>query len=168
MKTGLPKVFDMVEQICAKHATDKGIIHTHSNAITKSLMLRLTDDRFIFREPGVDNESIINTHTNSTDPSVIVSPSMSFGVDLKGDLARFQIIIKAPFMTLADERVSRLMKADYQWYVNHMLCNVIQSCGRGVRSVDDYCVTYILDGNITENIIRNADKLPKYFIKRFI
>ena len=49
-----------------------------------------------------------------------------------------------------------------------MLCSVIQSCGRGVRSKKDYCTTYILDGAIVESVVKNKHKLPKYFIDRFL
>jgi Rad3-related DNA helicase len=37
---------------------------------------------------------------------------MGYGVDLKDDLARFQIIIKAPYLPMKEKRVERLMKID--------------------------------------------------------
>jgi Rad3-related DNA helicase len=52
--------------------------------------------------------------------------------------------------------------------MNKMLSSLIQSCGRGIRSQKDHCVTYILDGSIIEQIIRNKAKIPKYFIDRFM
>ena len=93
---------------------------------------------------------------------------MIFGVDLKDDLARFQIIVKAAFLPLGDNRIKRLFDEDKDWYTNQMLINLVQACGRGVRSKDDHCVTYILDGNIYQAVITNKDKLPKHFIDRFI
>ena len=63
---------------------------------------------------------------------------------------------------------SNIMKDDFNWYMNKMLCSVIQSCGRGVRSKEDYCTTYILDGAIVESVVNNKHKLPKYFIDRFL
>ena len=57
---------------------------------------------------------------------------MSHGVDLKDDLARFQIIVKAPYLPTKDKRIEKLMKDDFNWYSNKMLCSLIQSCGRGV------------------------------------
>jgi Rad3-related DNA helicase len=96
-----------------------------------------------------------------------VSPSLAFGIDLKDDLARFQVIMKAAYMPLGDERIKRLFKEDGDWYQNKMLNNVIQACGRGVRSKSDKCVTYILDKCITDAILKNRSKLPRYFLKRF-
>jgi Rad3-related DNA helicase len=43
----------------------------------------------------------------------------------------------------------------------------VQACGRGGRSKDDYCETYILDGSIFDAINRNKKKLPKFFLDRF-
>ena len=114
------------------------------------------------------NEVILEEHFNNTGPTVLISPSMSHGVDLKDDLARFQIIVKAPYLPTKDKRVEKLMKDDFNWYGNKMLCSLIQSCGRGVRSDKDHCTTYILDSAIVESIVNNRHKLPKYFLDRFL
>jgi len=167
MKRNLPKVVEQVKEICKFHKNDKGIIHTHNNTITKFLSQNLTDDRFLIREPGIRNELLLEEHLKNKEPTVLISPSMSHGVDLKDKLARFQIIVKAPFLPTKDKRIERLMKDDSHWYINKMLCSLIQACGRGIRSKKDHCITYILDGTIVENIIKNKHKLPKYFVERF-
>ena len=123
--------------------------------------------RFLCREAGVKNEEILELHEKAHAPTVLVSPSMTYGVDLKGDLAKFQIILKAPWLPTKEKRVEKMMKLDSQWYTNKMLCTLVQACGRGLRSKDDECVTYILDGSIVDVILRNRTKLPKYFLERF-
>ena len=168
MKKFLPKVLDSIKDICEHHKDEKGIIHTQNNSITSALSNVLVGNRYLYREPGVVNEEILNKHLISTEPTVLISPSMSHGVDLRDDLARFQIIVKAPFLPTKDVRIERLMKDDYDWYVNKMLCSLIQSCGRGIRSKQDHCITYILDANIAHNIVSNKHKLPKYFLNRFL
>jgi len=168
LKKNLPKVIDQIKRICEFHKDDKGIIHTHNNTITSFLSEKLVNKRFLIREPGVRNETILEHHTLNNDPTVLISPSMSHGVDLKDNLARFQIIVKAPYLPTKDKRIERLMKEDFNWYTNKMLCSLIQSCGRGVRSHKDHCITYILDGAIVESVVNNRHKLPKYFIDRFL
>lgn len=168
MQKYLPRVIKQVKEICEHHKDEKGIIHTQTNAITKAVSKELIGSRYLYREPGVRNEDILEQHLQSSDSTVLVSPSMSYGVDLKDDLARFQIIIKAPYLPTKDKRIERLMKDDFHWYQNKMLCSLIQSCGRGIRSKKDHCVTYILDGAIAESIIKNKHKLPKYFLDRFL
>jgi Rad3-related DNA helicase len=168
LQKSLPVVADMVQQICDSHKGQKGIIHTHTNEITLFLKNKLRYGRFIFREPGVNNEQILLQHLSNDDDSIIVSPSMTFGVDLKEDLARFQIIVKAPYPPLLNQRVKKLTEMDQKWYTNKMLSSLIQACGRGVRSKEDKCVTYIIDGKILDEVINNKSILPKYFIDRFM
>lgn len=167
LKTSLPYIAKQIKNLCDQHKDVKGVIHTHTMEITNYLRNNINDPRFIFRGDGMTNEQILKQHLEDPSPTILVSPSLTYGVDLKDDLARFQILVKAAYMPLGDERIKRLFKEDGQWYVNKMLNNLIQACGRGVRSVDDYCVTYVLDGCIVDAVIQNKTRLPKYFLKRF-
>jgi len=167
MQKNLPKICKQIAQICEFHKNEKGIIHSQNKSITNFLSENLTDRRFLIREPGVRNEVILEQHMETDDPTVLISPSMSYGVDLKDDLARFQIIIKAPYLPTKDKRIESLMKEDFDWYQNKMLCSLIQACGRGIRSHKDHCITYILDAAIVESIVKNRHKLPKYYLDRF-
>ncbi len=167
LNASLPYIAKQIQALCDQHQNEKGIIHTHTSAITEFLLDNLKGSRFLFRLPGTDNEKIVKQHLESSENTVLVSPSLTMGVDLKDDLARFQILTKAAYLPLGDERIKKLFENDKVWYTNKMLNNVIQACGRGVRSVDDHCVTYILDGCITDAVMANKHKLPKYFLKRF-
>ena len=168
LQSSLPKIVKQIQSICNAHGEEKGIIHTHTNLITETVKNGLKGDRFLVREPGITNEMLLRDHSKEGVNSVLVSPSMSFGVDLKDDLARFQIIIKAPFLPINEERTKRMINVDSDWYMNKMLISLIQSCGRGIRSANDHCTTYILDANITSNVIKNKSRLPKYFINRIV
>lgn len=168
LKQKLPSLAENTFKICDFHKNQKGIIHTHTMEITQFLKDHTNDPRFLFRIDGQNNENIIKQHIESKEPTILVSPSMAFGVDLKEDLARFQILLKAAYMPLSDERIKRLLKEDPDWYMNKMLNNLIQACGRGIRTQNDKCLTYILDGTISDAVVRNSKKLPKYFLKRFV
>ena len=167
LKQMLPTLSKQVKGILEEHKNDKGIIHTHTQYIADFIRDNVKSNRLLCRETGVKNEEILEQHENSKQATVLVSPSMSYGVDLKGDLAKFQILLKAPWLPTKEKRVEKMMKLDKQWYSNKMLCTLVQACGRGIRSKDDECVTYILDGSIYDAIYRNKSKLPKYFIDRF-
>jgi Rad3-related DNA helicase len=69
-------------------------------------------------------------------------------------------------MPLGDERIKTLFEEDSNWYTNKMLSNLVQACGRGVRSQEDWCITYILDGGASNVIQRSKTKLPKFFVDR--
>jgi ATP-dependent DNA helicase DinG len=168
LQKALPSIVEQIKEICKNHSGDKGIIHTHTNYITSYIQRGLNDSRFLYRDGMTRNEEILEEHTASDQPTVLVSPSLGLGVDLKGDLARFQIIIKAAYLPLGDDRIKRMFEQDKQWYANKMLSNFIQQCGRGVRNQNDHCITYVLDANIYDAVLRNKSKLPKYFLDRFI
>ena len=165
----LPQMAKAAKQICAMYRNKKGIIHTHSMDILRYLKAEFGNDRrFLFREQGVDNERMLQIHSETSEPTVLVSPSMTHGVDLKGDLGEFQIVMKAPFLPLNDERVKRKFDNDKEWYTDAMLSTLVQMCGRCNRTESDYSETYILDGLILDSVLRNKEKLPKYFLERFV
>ena len=167
LKSMLPTLMDQIKGIMKHHKDEKGIIHTHTQYLTDYIRENIKSDRLLCREAGVNNEQILKIHEQSEKPTILVSPSMTYGVDLKGDLSRFQIILKAPWLPTKDVRVEKLMKIDKEWYANSMLKTLVQACGRSVRCKDDYCETYILDGSIFDAINKNKRKLPKFFLDRF-
>ena len=163
----LPMIGDDVNKICEHHKNEKGIIHTQNLEICKQLQRKLVDPRFLFRDGKQTNEHILEEHQNNSGPTVLVSPSLTHGVDLKDDLARFQIIVKIPYLPLANKRIKKLFDVDKEWYENKMLNILVQACGRTTRNIDDHSVTYIIDGNIADILMRCQNKLPKHFIARF-
>lgn len=164
----MPKIAKQVDKILDIHKFDKGVIHTHTNNITGHIERNVKSNRLLVRALNVTNEDILDEHSQSSKPTVLVSPSLTYGVDLKDDLARFQIIIKLPYSPLGSKRVKALFDKDKKWYENKMLVNLIQACGRGTRSESDHCKTYILDGNVVRVLQSNKDNLPKHFLERFV
>jgi Rad3-related DNA helicase len=167
LKIVLPDIANQIKQIVEFHINDKGIIHTHTQEITNFLKDKLSSNkRFLFRDSITNNEEILNEHYKADFPTILVSPSLAYGIDLKDDLARFQIIVKLPYPPLSSKRIKKLFDLDKAWYENKMLNSVVQACGRATRSKHDFSSTYILDGNIVNVLKRTKDKLPHYFIER--
>lgn len=163
-------LFRIVEaslELCEKHKNEKGIIHTHTNSITEAFKKRIGNNpRFLFRQIGISNEDILEEHKNSEDATVLISPSLDTGISLDGDLGRFQIITKAPFLPLGSKRIKKKFDNNPQHYKMKMLNNLVQMAGRCTRSSKDYSITYILDGVATKSIMADKNKLPKHFVKR--
>ena len=165
----LPIVSAIAQKLCEAHSGEKGIIHSHSMEILEYVRRAMGGDkRFLYREDDRTNEDLIKQHKLSTKDTVLVSPSMTHGVDLKGDLGKFQLIMKAPFSPMGDNRIKRKMKEDPQWYTNMMLSTLVQACGRCNRTASDESVTYILDVTAWNTIQKNLDKLPEYFRQRLV
>lgn len=162
----IPKIAKQIKELCTTYKGEKGIIHTQSMEITNLLRKHLKGERFLFRDEMQSNSDMLDKHYNSIEPTVLVSPSLSYGVDLRDDLARFCIIVKLPYLPLGNKRVKKLFDSDKQWYQNQMLNTLVQMCGRATRSKQDYSTTYILDGNIFKVIPSVVDKLPSHFVDR--
>lgn len=151
-----------IKKILNKYKDKKGIIHTNSYELTEWLQQNLQNDRLLFHNTE-NKQEILEKHIASQTPSVIVSPSMSNGVDLKGNLSRFQIILKIPYPSLGSNAVKARQRANPNWYSLTTISTLIQTYGRSIRSEDDYCDTFILDSNFSDVLKYNFAMIPKYF-----
>ena len=68
---------------------------------------------------------------------VLISPSLTEGLDLKEDLGRFSIFVKVPYPFLGDEWVKRRLELSDEWYQRQAFQNIVQGGGRVVRTPDD-------------------------------
>lgn len=145
IQENLDKIVKAVEDTIKKHPDEKGIIHTGNYFLAKNIVKNINSDRLIMKEQNESNEDLIKRHINSNKPTILVSPSLNTGVDLKDDLSRFQIILKMPWKSLQDKRVQAKNKFDRHWYAVDMFKTLVQSTGRSTRSKDDHSITYVLD-----------------------
>ena len=141
----LPKLKEAVEKIIENHKGEKGIVHCHTFKIANYLNENVRSNRTLIHDSS-NRELILKRHINSKKASVLLSPSMTEGIDLVGQASRFQIICKIPFPYLGDQLVKKRMNKWDWWYPMQTVKTIIQSVGRSVRNENDYAVTYILDG----------------------
>ena len=147
IKKTAPKTIPILEEILKKHEGDKGLIHTHSYKCQQYITNNLYNSRLVSHN-SKNREQILNFFEKDDNPLVLVSPSMSEGVDLPYDKCRFQIIYKVPFPYLGDLQVNMRMKRDNKWYAYKTVMTLMQAYGRGMRAEDDSCYTYIIDSDI--------------------
>ena len=81
--------------------------------------------------------------------------SMGEGVDLPGDLCRFQIIYKIPYPDWGDKQIYERSSIDMEWYDFKTCLNLVQTHGRGMRYDSDYCTTYVIDSRFTSYVRSN-------------
>jgi Rad3-related DNA helicase len=166
MSESMPKIVKAIEQILDKHEKEKGIIHTTSYAqlqYIKDNISKVHASRLIETGAKLDRAEVLETHYQSKRPTVLISPSLHLGVDLKDDLSRFQIIVKVPYPDLTDKRISKKKEMDPNWYTWNTALRLVQSYGRSVRSPEDHATTYILDSSISYLLKTAASLVPKWF-----
>lgn len=154
-KTAVP----IIKRILNKNAEHKGIIHSGNYGFSQWILKSIDDSRLLVHDSST-REKILDHHLKSQLETVLVSPSMINGVDLKDELSRFQIILKVPFPNLMSSKVKKRLETNPDWYNWKTLVDILQSYGRSIRSKHDWAETYILD-SCFDQIISNG--VPQYF-----
>ena len=163
----LPKIARLLVRLMAHHPTEKGIIHAHSYTISEKLADRLTDFGVgprIRTHMKANRDQELTAWKASDDPEVFIAVKMEEALDLNGELARWQVLCKAPYLNTNDSRVARRLEDDqWAWYHRTALRTVIQACGRVVRAPDDYGATYLADTSLLDLFERASADMPPWF-----
>jgi Rad3-related DNA helicase len=152
------KVVKQLQATCyeiAKHHVDKGergIVLAPSFVLTEGIAQALEGARLpakIFEHKrGEKLAEVLARFTKYTGGgAVLLTPSGFEGLDLAGDLSRFQIILKQPFGSLGEARMKHILKIFPDIYSLLSLMKIIQGAGRSVRGPSDFAITYMLDSN---------------------
>ncbi|MGB6532673.1 MAG: helicase C-terminal domain-containing protein, partial [Candidatus Nitrosopolaris sp.] len=113
------KIARAVDNLMTSYRNDKGIIHTTSYEQVNFIKENISQTdrcRLLQTDPDIPRDEVIAKHVKSTEPTVLISPSLYTGLDLKDDLSRFQIIIKVPYPNLGDRWINEKKKMSGQWY----------------------------------------------------
>ena len=145
----------------------KGLVHCVSYALVNAIVAAAPPDvkARIMTHTSADRNQVFEEYLARTDDPVLLSPSMKEGVDLPGDLCRFIIIAKLPYPSLGSPQIKARMNTSLgdRWYQWKTTCDLLQMTGRGMRSADDWCKVYILDGAFARLFQRMRYCLPKWW-----
>jgi Rad3-related DNA helicase len=157
-----------IEQILRRHPEERGIVHTVSYARAKFILQHTRQQRFrMITHMAKDLVDRVMEFKASRRPLVLLSPSLGTGHDFPGDTCRFQVVSKVPYPDTRDRLLKRRAELDPD-YISHLaMTQLVQICGRGMRSADDHCTNYIIDDNISWFIKRYAQFAPNWFLTTF-
>lgn len=151
-----------LKKILRKYKDKKGIIHTNSFELANWIKDSIKDPRLIFHD-STNKDDMLKMHKESDKPTVLVSPSMDTGVSFDNDHARFQIIAKIPYPSLASVKNKLRQKTNPAWYAWKTSSSLQQACGRIVRSNSDWGDTIIIDASFSDIIKWNSNLMPTWF-----
>jgi len=142
----------------------EGVVAHNCNSykIANYIKNHVKDARILIHDSS-DRDEILEKHKKSKKPTVLISPSMTEGIDLKGDLSRFQVLCKVPYPYLGDKLVRKKMNKWKWWYPLQTAKVIIQSIGRSIRSSDDKAITYVLDSDFDNFFKSNQAMFPDCF-----
>lgn len=164
---GETKLVETVDKILDHHGKSKGLIHTTNYKIAKLIVMNSRHQSRLVTHEQKDRGEVLARFKNSSRPLVLISPSMTTGVDLPYDQCRFQIVAKVGWPDRGDLQVS--LRSQFSggdaWYASRTIQNLVQAYGRGVRADDDRCTFYILDETFRGLLARWRNEIPGWFLE---
>ena len=167
-KQKVKQLCTIIQGIINMYPDDKCVIHCTSHY--QATLLKNSSLRCItFPEMG-ERDEFIKEFIDSEKPVVFVSPSLKYGVDLRDDACRFQIIVNIPNPNMGDEQIYKRVReyGDWDWYFYQTCMELQQAYGRGVRHEEDYCTCYILDKRFDKLLKDHNDLFDEYFLEAII
>jgi len=139
----------------------KGFVHA-PYSLAKELERQLSDHpRFLFHSSS-SKRDVFEEFKESQD-KIMVASGMYEGIDLAGELARWQVISKVPWANLTEPAMKYLAEQDSEAYANEAARLVVQAYGRVCRSPTDYGETIIVDRSFNRLYTNYRELFPGWF-----
>ncbi len=139
------------------HRFGNGVVHAGTYRMAGLILpyIERLNVNLHYHTDASDREEVVNNFIEQG--GILLTASVYQGIDFKDELARWQIILKVPYMSMTTNYVRKKM-SEGKWYQYNTAIKIAQAYGRAVRHKKDYAVTVVTDGTIDKII----DLLPKY------
>lgn len=131
-----------------KSSNGRGFVHS-TYSLAGRMRTDYAEDHLIFHSAFDKQDSLNAWLSDTSNRNTFVGCGLTTGLDLKGDKATWQCILKCQFPDLEDPAIKAKAARNPEWYAWTTIKQIIQAYGRVCRSPDDYGVTYILDSDFT-------------------
>lgn len=165
LDANLPKMVETIDYLLKAYPAVKGIIHGVTYKICNYIYDNLQSDRLLFPTNASEQKKTFDKHASTEEPTILLSPSMTEGVDLANDLSRLQIIVKMPYPYLGCPVLKRRIEIYGNYYNMLTALTITQAYGRSVRSAEDFCLTFVLDSCFIDFVRMHRSILQPSFIE---
>lgn len=162
----VPRLAEEIQGIAAYHAEERGVIHA-TYQLSSLLREHLTDDRYLFHTRENKKEKYEEFRSCGGN-KILVACGMYEGIDLPGDLGRWQVIAKIPWPSLGNPAIKHLAELDPDWFLWEAAKTTIQAAGRISRTETDFGITYVLDSSFNRLYTEGEHLLPSFFKEAII
>lgn len=138
----------------------KGVIHA-PYALARKLQSILDHPRLIYHST-LDKMDRFREFQQSPG-TVLVASGLYEGISLDEDLARWQVITKVPWPSLAEPAMEYQAKEDSEYYANATIKDIVQTYGRVCRGPKDYGETFIYDSSFVRLFKQYFYLFPLWF-----
>lgn len=169
-ETSIPHIIEMIKKIVYMFPDRRGCILTSSYDMMRKIYNSVDNDikeRMQTYDNSKNKREILGKF-RYYDNAILIGPSLFDGLSFDDDLCRFLIIAKVPYPDLSSNFIKKKMQTNFLWYSGQASLSIIQGVGRGVRSENDWCYSFILDGCIEKLLEINSKMYGKQILSRFI
>lgn len=162
--TSVPLLEARLALLAARHRGQRGLVHaTYELARTLRSGPLGGNPRFLWHSTDNAGRVLKDWVATAGGDKILVACGMSEGVDLPGDLARWQAVCKITYPSLADSAVAAKARQRPDWYAWVAARDVQQATGRIVRGPEDWGVTYLLDSDFARLYSSNKEMFVPSF-----
>lgn len=159
--TKMRRLVGQLDSVLSQHPEWKGLIHTHSYKLADIVRAHSKlGSRMIFHGPKEVRDAL-HEHKRRRDGSIIVSPAFEEGLELPGDLARYNILLKIPQVNRHDPVEAARVKSIPSYAIDYSAERTMQMVGRTTRYFDDWSWSMTFDDHFAW--IRKGASWPQGF-----
>ena len=145
------------------HKGQKGVVHCTYD-VARQLKSMLGDGGRYMYHDNFNKDTALAAFMASKTDKILIASGMAEGIDLKDDLARFQIIVMLQFPSLADDVMAWIAQNHPKRYKWMAIRNLVQQSGRIARHPKDFGVTYFIGAELTKRFYyETEDMWPQFF-----
>ena len=135
-----------VDRLAHLHRHERGVIHLTYGLMDAFMPLLSEDTRKRLISHDRENKTErYKAFLEGPSDSILFCAGLQEGIDLPGDLGRWQVIAKVPWPSLGEPAWKYVAESDPVRYMWETMRVVLQASGRVCRGPEDYGITYILD-----------------------
>lgn len=143
----------------------RGFVHS-TYGLAREIQERYPE-KYIYHNAMDKREKLAQWMRNKDDKRTFIGCGLTTGLNLKGDICRWQAILKVQFPDLGDPAVMAKSINMPEWYPWATIKQVIQAYGRVCRSPDDIGATILLDSDFSMVYNKYIHLFPKWFTESF-
>lgn len=158
----VPALVERLRALLDLHANERGVIHT-TYELASELKRHLGGHPRLRWHDAQSRERVYRTWRGEAGAPVLVACGMAEGIDLPGDLCRWQAVTKLMFPDLGDPAVAAKRALRPEWYAWCAARDLQQAVGRSSRGPGDWSTTYVLDSGFAGLYARHSEMFTPSF-----
>lgn len=160
----VPQLCGTIDAVLSENPHSKGLCHAPYSLARKIQAHMGGNPRLLFHFQDDKLDKLAEFKESAPeDGKLLIASGMEAGIDLPYDAARYQLICKVPYASLAEPAMRYLAETNPEMYAWLAIRLVVQAAGRVCRAPDDQGATIILDSDFKRLYNTYEHLFPQFF-----